>query len=86
MDLQFQAIDYTAWLRSRKPTEVPYNFQTNPLYMGHTFKYETPTNFLGRFYVKPMLEPDLSRVPFSRVVSGSIPILRTERVQPQFQR
>jgi hypothetical protein len=68
MDLHFQAIDYTAWLRGRKPREVPYNFQTNPLYMGHTFKYETPTNFLGRFYVRPMLEPDLSRVPFSRVL------------------
>ena len=53
--------------------------------MGHTFKYETPTNFLGRFYVRPMLEPDLSRVPLSRVVSGSIPILRTERIQPEFQ-
>ena len=84
MDLQYNPVEFSGMLRKMKPPQEVYDFKTNPLYMGHTFRYETPTNFIGRFYVRPPLEPDMSRVPVCK--TRSIPIMHTEKIEPQFQR
>ena len=86
MDLQYAPVEFSGMLRKMKPPQEIYDFKTNPLYMGHTFRYETPTNFIGRFYVRPpSAQPDMSCVPVCKTLM-SVPIMRTEKVEPQLQR
>jgi len=87
MDLQYNPIDYDKILTNLKNDTQQPNLNTNVnngLYIGRHYNYETSLNFWGRHTLKNPYDTDLHCVPNNTSQSHTIPLMRTQSIQPHF--